>query len=292
MITKLLHLSVILVGYLACIYSMLFTWSLFPESSLVFKVLICHIEATFFIYFLSVIFKNSSWYDAFWSVIPVVLTIMCWSDISAAGNVQRAILMHACLLFWAIRLTYNWMRSWEGFSHEDWRYIMMKGKTNNKFQYFIVDFGSIHLIPTLCVYMALLPMIYALTYPGNELNNLDILAVFLAIAAVIIQIISDQQMFNFRKNISRPETMKSGLWYYSRHPNYFGEILFWFSLFVFALAANFNLAWLLIGALIMYALIANASVSMMDKRSLERRSDFKEYMDSTPAIFINVFNRG
>ena len=258
MITKLLHLSVILVGYLACIYSMLFTWSLFPESSLIFKVLVCHIEATIFIYFLSVIFKNSSWYDAFWSVIPVVLTIMCWSDISAAGNVQRAILMHACLLFWAIRLTYNWMRSWEGFSHEDWRYIMMKSKTNNKFQYFIVDFGSIHLIPTLCVYMALLPMIYALTYPGNELNNLDMLAVFLAIAAVIIQIISDQQMFNFRKNISKPETMKSGLWYYSRHPNYFGEILFWFSLFIFALAANFNFAWLLIGTLIMYALIAIA----------------------------------
>ena len=173
--TKLLHLSVILVGYIACIYSMLFTWNLFPESSLIFKVFVCHIEATIFIYFLSVIFKNSSWYDAFWSVIPVVLTVMCWSDISAAGNVQRAILMHACLLFWAIRLTYNWMRSWEGFSHEDWRYIMMKGKTNNKFQYFTVDFGSIHLIPTLCVYMALLPMIYALTYPGNELNNLEAL---------------------------------------------------------------------------------------------------------------------
>ena len=95
---------------------------------------------------------------------------MCWSDISAAGDIQRAFLMHACLLFWAIRLTYNWMRSWDGFSHEDWRYIMMKGKTNNKFQYFIVDFGSIHLIPTLCVYMALLPMIYALSYPLNELG--------------------------------------------------------------------------------------------------------------------------
>jgi steroid 5-alpha reductase family enzyme len=156
----------------------------------------------------------------------------------------------------------------------------------------MVDFGSIHLIPTLCVYMALLPMIYALAYPGNELNSLDILAAFLAIAAVIIQIISDQQMFNFRKNLSEPKTMKSGLWYYSRHPNYFGEILFWFSLFVFALAANLSFAWLLIGTLIMYALIAVASVSMMDKRSLERRSDFKDYLDKTPAIFINVFKKG
>ena len=288
---KFTHLFIIFIGYIACIYSMLLTWDYFSELSLVFKVLICHIEATIFIYLLSVIFNNSSWYDAFWSVIPVVLTIMCWSDISAAGDIQRAFLMHACLLFWAIRLTYNWMRSWDGFSHEDWRYIMMKGKTNNKFQYFIVDFVSIHLIPTLCVYMALLPMIYALSYPGAELNNLDILATFLAVLAVIIQIISDQQMYNFRKNITEPKTMKLGLWYYSRHPNYFGEILFWFSLFIFALASNLSFAWLLIGSLIMYALIAIASVSMMDKRSLERRSDFKEYMDSTPPIFLNVFKK-
>ena len=289
---KLTHLSVIFIGYIACIYSMQLTWNSFPESSLVLKVLTCHIEATIFIYLLSVIFNNSSWYDAFWSVIPVVLTIMCWADISAAGDVQRSFLMHACLFFWAIRLTFNWMRSWDGFSHEDWRYIMMKQKTNNRLQYFIVDFGSIHLIPTLCVYMALLPMIYALAYPGADLNNLDILATFLAVLAVIIQIVSDQQMYNFRKNLTEPKTMKSGLWLYSRHPNYFGELLFWFSLFVFALASNLSFAWLLIGSLIMYALIALASVSMMDKRSLDRRSDFKEYMESTPAIFINVFKKG
>lgn len=289
--TKLIHLSIIFLGYIACIYSMQFTWSLLSDFSLVFKVFICHVEATIFIYILSVLFNNSSWYDAFWSVIPVVLTIMCWSDVSASGDVQRAYLMHACLLFWAIRLTYNWMRSWEGFSHEDWRYVMMKGKTKNKFQYFMVDLGSIHLIPTVCVYMALLPMIYALAYPGDGLNLLDAIATFLAVVAVIIQIISDQQMYNFRKNISEPKTMQSGLWFYSRHPNYFGEILFWFSLFVFAIASDIKFAWLLIGCVIMYALIAIASVSMMDKRSLVRRSDFKEYMESTPAIFINIFKK-
>ena len=289
---KLLHLSIILLGYIACIFSMQFTWNLLAEYSLIFKVLICHIEATIFIYILSVLFNNSSWYDAFWSVIPVILTIMCWSDISAAGDVQRAFLMHACLLFWAIRLTYNWMRSWDGFSHEDWRYIMMKGKTENKFQYFIVDFGSIHLIPTICVYMALLPMIFALTYPGDTLNFLDVLASFLAVLAVIIQIISDQQMYNFRKNLTDPKTMQSGLWFYSRHPNYLGELLFWFSLFVFAIASKLAFVWLFIGFLIMYALVAIASVSMMDKRSLKRRSDFKEYMESTPAIFFNIFKKG
>ena len=85
--------------------------------------------------------------------------------------------------------------------------------------------------------------------------------------------------------MTESKTMQTGLWFYSRHPNYFGEILFWFSLFVFSIASSISFAWLLIGCIVMYALIAIASVSMMDKRSLNRRTDFKEYMDSTPAIF-------
>jgi steroid 5-alpha reductase family enzyme len=134
-------------------------------------------------------------------------------------------------------------------------------------------------------------MIHALAYAGESLNSLDLLATLLAISAVIIQMISDQQMYNFRQNLIDPKTMQSGLWFYSRHPNYFGEVLFWFSLFVFALASNIALIWLLIGPIIMYALIAIASVSMMDKRSLERRPDFKYYMESTPAIFINFLKK-
>ena len=96
--TKLLHLSVITIGYIACIYSMLLTWELTSNFSLPLKVFICHVEATIFIYLLSIIFNNSSWYDAFWSVIPVVLAVMCWSDVAAAGNTQRALLIVKVLL--------------------------------------------------------------------------------------------------------------------------------------------------------------------------------------------------
>ena len=288
---KILHLLIVFIGYIGCICSMYLTWNLFENSNIFLRLLICHVEGTIFIYVLSVLFKNSSWYDAFWSVIPVVLGIFCWIDVNAAGNGLRALLMFSCLLFWAIRLTYNWIRSWDGFSHEDWRYVMMKGKTTNTFQYFINDFGAIHLIPTLCVYMALLPMNYALFYSGSDVSWLDWMASIIGISAVIIQIISDQQMYNFRKSIQEPQTIDTGLWYYSRHPNYFGEILFWFSLFIFSISAHSNAPWLFIGTMIMYALIAIGSVSMMDKRSLSRRPDFKNYMDSTSALFLNPFKR-
>jgi steroid 5-alpha reductase family enzyme len=288
---KLFDLSIIVIGYIACIYSMVLTWNLFLDFNIFLRLLACHVEATIFIYLLSVAFNNSSWYDAFWSVIPVVLTILCWMDIHAEGNGLRATLMFGVMIFWAIRLTYNWARSWEGFSHEDWRYIMMKAKASNKFQYFLTDFGAIHLIPTLSVFLALLPMNYTLYYPGPELFWLDWVAFAIGISAVIIQIISDQQMYNFRKSLTKPQTMQSGLWFYSRHPNYLGEILFWFSFFIFSLSNGFGAFWLIIGTITMYALVAIMSVDMMDNRSLQRRDDFKAYMDSTPPIFFNFFKR-
>jgi steroid 5-alpha reductase family enzyme len=288
---KLFDLSIILIGYIACIYSMVLTWNLLLDFNIFLRLLACHVEATIFIYLLSVAFNNSSWYDAFWSVIPVVLTILCWMDIHAEGNGLRTALMFSVMIFWAIRLTYNWARSWEGFSHEDWRYIMMKAKASNKFQYFLTDFGAIHLIPTLSVFLALLPMNFTLYYPGPELFWLDWVAFAIGISAVIIQIISDQQMYNFRKSLTKPQTMQSGLWFYSRHPNYLGEILFWFSFFIFSLSNGFGAFWLIIGTITMYALVAIMSVAMMDNRSLQRRDDFKAYMDSTPPIFFNFFKR-
>jgi len=291
LIMKIFPVTIIILGYSLCIYSMFLSWDIFSDQNIFIRLLLVHVEATVLIYLFSVMFKNSSWYDAFWSVIPVVLAYLAWADIDASGNGLRALMMFAALLFWAFRLTYNWLRSWDGFSHEDWRYVMMKSSAKNRFQYCAIDFGAIHLIPTLCVFMALLPMNVALSYEGNDVFWLDWVALSIAIVAVVIQIVSDQQMYLFRKALTKPEIMNTGLWFYSRHPNYFGELLFWFSLYIFVLAASLSFAWLLIGSLIMYALIAIGSVAMMDKRSLERRPNFQHYMDTTPAIFINIFKR-
>ena len=132
---------------------------------------------------------------------------------------------------------------------------------------------------------------YIITFSAHQASlEIIVLAICTFSIGVFYHFASDMQKFIFLKY--QTGLVTDGFWKQCRHPNYFGEILFWFSLFVFALAANSSFAWLLIGSLIMYALIAIASVAMMDKRSLERRPDFKEYMDSTPAIFINIFKRG
>jgi len=85
--------------------------------------------------------------------------------------------------------------------------------------------------------------------------------------------------------------MTKGLWRYSRHPNYLGEILFWLGGFIFALGNSFDFLWSIIGTLVMYVLIGITSIDMMDKRSRERRSDFIDYESSTPRLFPRFVSR-
>ena len=244
-------------------------------------ITIWHVIATIVIFIFSNIHKNSSIYDPFWHVapIPIVFYIASTSNLSSV----EIILVVGAFLFWSIRLTYNWYLNWSNLDHEDFRYIDLKD--NNKFLAFLNDLFGIHLIPTLIVNASLYPIYVALT--SNSLNYLLYVGFLLIVLAVCVQYISDSQMREFRRDINNlGKTMKYGLWKYSRHPNYLGEVSFWFGIYIFALASNSASIWLIASPLIMLALFVFISCPMMDNRSLKKRSDYKEYMDKTPQLFM------
>jgi Predicted membrane protein len=118
-----------------------------PESieSIWLKILIWHLYATLFIYIGSVILNNSSLYDPFWSVapVPIVIYLADKSD----NSITLDLLVLFPIIFWAARLTRNWIISWRGFEHEDFRYIDLKNtnRLNAEFR----NFFGIHLFPTL-----------------------------------------------------------------------------------------------------------------------------------------------
>ena len=244
-------------------------------------ILIWHITATLIIFLFSNIHKNSSIYDPFWHVAPIPIVFYIANQ-SSLPNLQLNLILSA-FLFWALRLTYNWFLNWENLDHEDFRYIDLKN--NNKFMAFINDLFGIHLIPTLIVNASLYPIYVALT--SESLNDLVYIGFMLIIIAVVIQYISDDQMRKFRNDENNlGKTMKYGLWKYSRHPNYLGEVSFWFGIYVFALASESPSLWLLACPIVMLALFVFISCPMMDNRSLKRRLDYKEYMDKTPQLIM------
>ena len=244
-------------------------------------ILVWHITATLFVFLFSYIHKNSSIYDPFWHVAPIPIVFYIANQ-SSLPDVQINLVLSA-FLFWALRLTYNWYLNWTNLNHEDFRYIDLKD--NNRFIAFINDLFGIHLIPTLIVNVSLYPIYEALM--SNSLNNLIYIGFILIILAVVIQYISDAQMRKFKSNESNfDKTMKYGLWKYSRHPNYLGEVSFWFGIYIFALASGSTSIWLLACPMVMLALFVFISCPMMDNRSLKKRPDYKEYMDKTPQLIV------
>ncbi len=244
-------------------------------------ILVWHVSATLIIFLFSNVHKNSSIYDPFWHVAPIPIVFYIAKQ-SSLPTLELNLVLGA-FLFWALRLTYNWYLNWNNLDHEDFRYIDLKN--NNKFMAFINDLFGIHLVPTIIVNVSLYPIYVALS--SESLNELIYLGFILIIIAVVIQYISDDQMRKFRKDESNlGKTMKYGLWKYSRHPNYLGEVCFWFGIYIFALASGTSSVWLLACPIVMLGLFIFISCPMMDNRSLMRRPDYKEYMDKTPQLFM------
>ena len=243
-------------------------------------ILTWHISATIIIFIFSKLHNNSSIYDPFWHVAPIPIVIfMCFDNYF----IYKDLLVIFPFLFWSLRLTYNWYKNWQNLYHEDFRYIDLKN--NNKLLAFINDFFGIHLIPTLIVNLALFPISLQLEWETEFSFTLVLASVFTS-TAVILQAVADEQMRTFRADKNNVgKTMNIGLWKYSRHPNYLGEVLFWFGIYFIGLSAM-NLYWMLICPTIMLMLFVFISCPMMDNRSLKRRPDYREYMNSTSQLFL------
>ena len=245
-------------------------------------ITIWHIYATLFIYFFSYLLKNSSLYDPFWSVAPVPIAIYLATQFENNLSVKLIVLIP--IIFWALRLTRNWLISWRGFEHEDFRYIDLKNTTKIKSE--INNLFGIHVFPTLIVNLGLLPLLFIFTNKINISFSLILASIF-TFCAVILETVADEQMRKFRSDTSnKGKTMKYKLWKYSRHPNYLGEILFWFGICFMGLSSGFAPMWTLICPITMLALFVFVSCPMMDNRSLINRADYKEYMEKTSSLIL------
>ncbi|WP_207838559.1 DUF1295 domain-containing protein [Williamsia soli] len=240
--------------------------------------LIADLLATLVIFAFSRVHKNSSFYDAYWSVVPPALMIYWWASGDVGLDAVHCWLILVVVVLWAVRLTANWAYAFPGLHHEDWRYGMLRGRAGR--WEFLTDLVAIHLIPTLQVFLGMLPVYVAVTRTGDQLTWLAGLAFVVGTGAVILEYVADGQMHRFIRDRSPGQVMDQGLWSWSRHPNYFGEFGFWLSLALFGVAAApADAWWLFAGAAAMLAMFLGASIPMMEQRSLERRPDYQSVID-------------
>ena len=237
------------------------------------SLLIADAAATVVTFIFSLIFTNASVYDPYWSVQPPVILVAfaIGGELTSLG-----ILLLAAVSFWAVRLTANWAYTFGGLYHQDWRYTMLREKTG--VFYPVINFVGIHMVPTLVVYGCVLPAVYAVR-EGISANIASVLFICVSFGAATMQGIADIQMHKFRKNRTTP-FIRIGLWKYSRHPNYLGEILMWWGVALAVICAAPNAWYLASGALANTVLFFSVSIPMADGRQ-SRKEGFAEYKKQT-----------
>nr|MBQ8890754.1 DUF1295 domain-containing protein [Clostridia bacterium] len=237
------------------------------------SLLIADAVATVVIFIFSLIFENASVYDPYWSVQPPVILI--------AFAVGRGLNLFGALLitvvsFWAARLTANWAYTFHGLNHQDWRYTMLNEKTGAFYP--VINFVGIHMVPTLVVYGCILPAVYAIR-EGLSANLFSIAFLCLSLGGAIMQGVADIEMHSYRKN-RESAFIRRGLWKYSRHPNYLGEILMWWGVGLSVVSADPSRWWLLAGAVANTLLFLTVSIPMADRRQAGK-AGFDEYKQQT-----------
>lgn len=235
------------------------------------------VAATLAIFLFSLFYRNSSFYDAYWSVAPIAIALY-WmlAPSTASPSAVRGLLVLVAVAVWGVRLTHNWYRGWEGLHHEDWRYLRLRRQSGRA--YWLVSLAGIHMAPTLLVFLGCLPVYPALAVGEAPLSWLDALAFAVTAGAIALETRADLELLRFRREPHEAEAfLCTGLWARCRHPNYLGEMGFWWGIFLFGLAADPSWAWTIVGPLGITLLFRFVSLPMIEERMHERRPGFADW---------------
>ncbi|NLW89085.1 MAG: DUF1295 domain-containing protein [Clostridiaceae bacterium] len=270
---------IIILSYVSATATGYGVFYILQDYGLIFRVFSADIAATVLIFLIGTLFGNASVYDPYWSVAPIIIASGCCM---LFGTLRPEVLPFlGAIWFWGIRLTANWAYTFSGLHRQDWRYDMLKEKSGAWFP--AVNFLGIHLFPTLVVFFALVP---AITYLENPtIRPITIPALVLCYSAAILQTISDYQMHRFKKTSDRNQIIRTGVWAYSRHPNYLGEILFWWGVFLVMLSVRPDLPYLGIGPVMNTLMFLFISIPMAEKRMAAYKNDFESYRRETRCLF-------
>lgn len=240
--------------------------------------------ATLVMYVFCVAFKNTSVYDPYWSVAPFVMVIihMVTYHLFNINSIIFAVLV----FLYTVRLTRNWYLTYDGLDpkNEDWRYKKFRVSLP-RWKFEVINFFGLIFIPTLVVYAALIPGLLFMFL--GEFNPLAIIGFAFMIGGPLLELIADYQVHSFiRDNNDHSKVCDKGLWNYSRHPNYLGELMFWFGIALAFLLTRLDIFYYAFGFIPMALLFTCISIPLMEKHNIEKRPLYVEYKKHTSMLLI------
>lgn len=245
---------------------------LFLEGSLLIIFLLT------LLWLLSVIIKNASIVDLFWGTGFVIVNAYYYF---ASGNYfSRQVVLLVLVSVWGLRLSiYLAIRNIG--KGEDYRYQEFRQKFGPE-RYWWFSYFQVFLL------QGVLMMLVSLTLLGghygtqkNNLNLFDFLAMAVWFIGFLFEAGGDYQLAKFKEKLSnKGKVLSTGFWKYTRHPNYFGDAVIWWSFALFSIAAGSY--WTIIGSFIMTFLLLKVSgVDLLEKSLREGKPEYNEYVKKT-----------
>ncbi len=240
-------------------------------------ILLCYMNAWFFV---SLAKKRNDVADVAWGL---GFVLIAWASFALSGTMTvRGPLVCALVTMWGLRLALHVYARNKG-RPEDSRYRAWREEWGGWF--YIRSYVQIYLLQGALLYAIALPVL--MINRGNETNltALDALGVVIWLVGFYFEVVGDAQLARFIKNpANQGKLMQSGLWSYSRHPNYFGEVTLWWGIWLIALSASNG--WLaVVGPLTITILITKVSGIPMLEKKMAENPDFAQYKERVSAFF-------
>lgn len=269
----------ILIGVLGWV-----TYEVLDNEESLMRFLYADLTMTLAAFIFSLLKRNSSVYDPYWSVIPFFFIVQWFVYFGGSDWRIYEWICAIAVSLWSWRLTLSWARGFPGWHHEDWRYVNFRNQFGKFFQ--PINFLAIHLYPTLIVFLGMWPLFWVYDFGEIQYPILFYIGAFISFLGIWFEYKADNQLalFRKRKNKKKEDILNTGIWAYSRNPNYLGEILFWFGLLGMGLA--FSSPWYTsLGSIGMLFMFLFASIPMKEKQMIKNRPEaFKKYKNEVSAL--------
>ncbi|MFN4151187.1 MAG: DUF1295 domain-containing protein [Candidatus Sericytochromatia bacterium] len=232
---------------------------------------------TFFI--IAIVKKDNSIIDIGWGLGFILISVISLSFINKLE--LKHLIINTLTIIWGLRLSiYLFIRNHK--KGEDFRYKKWRDEWKN---YFIIrSFFQVFLLQGVFMIIIALPIINTNSSSNFNFQINDFLGILIWIFGFYFQAMSDYQLFKFKKDIkNKNKIMRYGLWKYTRHPNYFGEAVMWWSIFIISIGAKNELISLISPITINFLLLKVSGVPMLEDK-YKSNQEYLDYIKNTSSF--------
>jgi steroid 5-alpha reductase family enzyme len=239
------------------------------------------LAATALIWIISLFLKDVSIIDIFWApgfVLICAVSVWWVKSLDADG-----LIVVALVTIWALRLGTHLFLRWLRAGHEDRRYAAMRRKAPGTFP--VNSLFKVFWLQAAIMWFVSLPIQMLLMAPHEPIDIVAIAGGIIAAIGILIEAIADHQLTQFgRDPVNQGRVLDTGLWSWSRHPNYFGDALMWWGLFVVCVSGGAPLWTIICPAVMTFSLLRVSGVTLLERKMTDRRPDYADYIRRTSAF--------